>query len=762
MRLRLGISGPLPSRRRWLVGLAFAVWLVAAGMPATLRADLILNSGTTTISSSTNVGTNLFVARTGTATLDVTGGSVTGTNFYLGWGPGSLGTATVTGGTWASSSNMIVGGTGAGILTLSAGRIENRSVRLGYNFFSGRGTATVTGGTWAVGDSLNVGSNSSLTMSGGLVSVAGSLTKATSGTITLNAGGTLQAHAIDASLLANNGTLIFSPSSLTGHQGTISGTGVIRKEGDGMLVMSSSTTSATTTTISTGTLSMGSRGMLNLSGSLSVGSSGTGTLVMNGGSITGTDSFLGSAAGTVGVATVTSGTWTSTRGLAVGSSGTGTLAVNGGSVTSLFATVGKNLGGVGLATVTGGTWNPGELLTIGELGTGGLAVSGGLVTTVDSVIGSYMSTGSATITGGTWASSGNLSIGSGYLAVGTLTINDGLVSNSSGAVGGASGSVGTVTVTGGTWANTTDLFVGSSGTGTLTMSGGLVSVTGRLSKGAAGTINLNPGGTLQIGVGSTTGLLDVPSLVNNGTLIINRSGLFNYAGVMSGSGSIVQQGGGQCRLAGANSYSGVTTIAGGTLILAGTGSIGTGGLNLGTTASPGTFDLATLTAGTYALPATGNLAGVGTLSGAGKSLAVLGSFLPGNSPGTVTVGTGFTLDLANSGTSLFEITSPLFTAGTFDLVDGAGSVVFGGVLDLAFTNGPYANGSDVLTIFAATGGFSGGFTSVVASGLDAGQYATFNPATGTISVVPEPATYALALIGIACGSLSLRRRRIAG
>ncbi len=71
-----------------------------------------------------------------------------------------------------------------------------------------------------------------------------------------------------------------------------------------------------------------------------------------------------------------------------------------------------------------------------------------------------------------------------------------------------------------------------------------------------------------------------------------------------------QHGGGACRLAGGNSYSGITTIAGGTLVLAGTGSIGTGGLNLGTAASPGTFDLATLTAGTYALPATGNLVGL--------------------------------------------------------------------------------------------------------------------------------------------------------
>jgi len=55
MRHHFRISGPRPSRRRWLSSLAFAVWLAVAGMPATLRADLILNSGTTTISSSTNV-----------------------------------------------------------------------------------------------------------------------------------------------------------------------------------------------------------------------------------------------------------------------------------------------------------------------------------------------------------------------------------------------------------------------------------------------------------------------------------------------------------------------------------------------------------------------------------------------------------------------------------------------------------------------------------------------------------------------------------
>ena len=197
------------------------------------------------------------------------------------------------------------------------------------------------------------------------------------------------------------------------------------------------------------------------------------------------------------------------------------------------------------------------------------------------------------------------------------------------------------------------------------------------------------------------------------------------------------------------------------LALSGSGSIGTGGLNLGTTADPGTFDLAALTAGTYSLPATGDLAGVGTLSGNGKSLAVLRAFTPGNSAGTITVGTGLSLDLSLSGSSVFEITSPAFTAGTFDLVNGDGSVIFGGILNLAFSGGSYADGTDVLQIFANSGGRSGNFSAVNYTGLAAGQSATFNAATGFITVVPEPSTYAISTIATAglAGLMRWRKRR---
>ena len=415
----------------------------------------------------------------------------------------------------------------------------------------------------------------------------------------------------------------------------------------------------------------------------------------------------------------------------------------------------------GTTTVSTGT-NFGTLLYVGDSGTATMnVVAGGYATNSSGFIGYRFpeSKGTVTVSSGTWRNSLFLQIGN--YGNGTLNVSGGSVTNRDGDIGAAGGGNGMVTVSSGTWATSGNLAVGKSGTGTLTMTGGLVIVSGSLSKNAASTINLNSGGTLQIGVGGATGVLlgGTGSLVNNGTLVFNRSNASTYSGVISGSGAVTKQAAGLLTLAGANSYSGLTTISAGTLALSGTGSIGTGGLNLGTTGSPGVFDLLGLTAGSYSLPSTASLAGVGTLSGSGKSLAVLGSLAPGNSAGTITVGTGLSLDLSNSGSSVFEITSPAFTAGTYDFVSGDGSVVFGGILNLAFSGGSYAEGTDVLQLFANTGGRSGNFSAVNYTGLAAGQSATFNSATGFITVVPEPSTYAMAVAGLACGGYSLLRRR---
>ena len=170
----------------------------------------------------------------------------------------------------------------------------------------------------------------------------------------------------------------------------------------------------------------------------------------------------------------------------------------------------------------------------------------------------------------------------------------------------------------------------------------------------------------------------------------------------------------------------------------------------------GSFTISNTISGTGTI----NLDSGGALQiGVGGMLAVLGSLAPGNSAGTITVGTGLSLDLSNSGSSVFEITNPAFTAGTFDLVSGNGSVVFGGILNLAFSGGTYADGTDVLQIFANTGGLFGGFSAVNFTGLAAGQSAMFNPVTGFVSLVPEPSTWVMALAGLACGGYVVVRCR---
>jgi autotransporter-associated beta strand protein len=275
------------------------------------------------------------------------------------------------------------------------------------------------------------------------------------------------------------------------------------------------------------------------------------------------------------------------------------------------------------------------------------------------------------------------------------------------------------------------------------------------------------GGTAVAGTGSNAGFMlqqftTTGTTTGTSTLTIDfnaRLGATLTGTISGGSDGMTFIGPGRLTLAADNTYTGLTTISAGTLALSGAGSIGTGGLNLGTAGSPGVFDIASLTGGSYALPATGSLVGTGTLAGNGKTLAVLGSFQPGNSPGTVTVDAGFTLDLSNSVSSVFEITDPAYTAGTYDLVAGDGSVVFGGILNLGFSGGSYADGTNVLQLFANTGGRSGNFSAVNATGLAAGQSATFNPVTGFITVVPEPSIYAMALAGLACGGYSMLRRR---
>lgn len=94
----------------------------------------------------------------------------------------------------------------------------------------------------------------------------------------------------------------------------------------------------------------------------------------------------------------------------------------------------------------------------------------------------------------------------------------------------------------------------------------------------AGNVTVHSGGTLRIGHegpndAGTTGHV-VNDIVNNGVMQFNRSNIYTYGQVISGTGAVEQIGTGRTILTGANTYTGATTILRGTLQLGDGGTTG--------------------------------------------------------------------------------------------------------------------------------------------------------------------------------------------
>jgi autotransporter-associated beta strand protein/T5SS/PEP-CTERM-associated repeat protein len=149
----------------------------------------------------------------------------------------------------------------------------------------------------------------------------------------------------------------------------------------------------------------------------------------------------------------------------------------------------------------------------------------------------------------TTASSGALQIcsGTGELRIGNagrgfLNIEGGSVFVKDSYLGYLNGNLGSVSISSGTWVNSGNIKVGNVGDGELNINGGLVIVGGTFSRGIDARIFLNAGGTLQIGTGGTSGVLDWSRAVNNGTLIFNRADASQYIGSIEGTGTVRKQG----------------------------------------------------------------------------------------------------------------------------------------------------------------------------------------------------------------------------
>lgn len=424
-----------------------------------------------------------------------------------------------------------------------------------------------------------------------------------------------------------------------------------------------------------------------------VGSSGT--VVMNGGTAT----FGNGTNGSINVGAGFNGN----------GDGTGTLTINGGSMNA--GATGMKIGnaktGVGVVSLNGGTLTSAGSIS---LGAGTAAGTGG--------------SGTINFNGGTLASAGTITVGSTLL---TNVNNGGAIFDSTGSITVASNLV-------------------AAGAGGVTKNGaGILSLTG--TNTFTGTVAVNAG---TLSVGSATAIPDFSKVaVASGAFLAFNLPTFSsasiaasiapvtfqpgagvgldvatgavqtYSDALGGFTNFIKTGAGTLTLAGANTYTGTTTVAQGVLSQSSVASIAnSSGLVLGSGANTGTF---TYTGGvdTISLPiALGGTTGGGTLD-------------LSSATGPVTVSSNVTSTVA--GTKLFTLANASATnAVNFNgtVSDGAGVVGIAktagaGTVFLNTANnisGPNGVNQGVLTATASnalgTGviNITGGGTNTVANG----------------------------------------------
>ncbi len=106
----------------------------------------------------------------------------------------------------------------------------------------------------------------------------------------------------------------------------------------------------------------------------------------------------------------------------------------------------------------------------------------------------------------------------------------------------------------------------------LDLAGGGLLLSGANTYSGGTTIS---GGLLQLGNGGSSGSI-AGDVLNNGAFAFSRGDSFTFAGVISGSGVVYQNGPGTTILTGNNSYSGGTAITGGTLQVSSDANLGAG------------------------------------------------------------------------------------------------------------------------------------------------------------------------------------------
>ena len=361
------------------------------------------------------------------------------------------------------------------------------------------------------------------------------------------------------------------------------------------------------------------------------------------------------------------------------------LDITNGSSTNGVLTVAGNVSAntAGTKTITTST---GSVVISGIIGDGS-----GAVAVVQNGAGTLDLKGANTFSGGTTLNGGTLDIRNNTaLGTGTFTINGGTITNGSGAA------IALTNNNAETWAGDFT-FGGGGGTGNLDTGSGAVTLTADRKVTAAGTVS---------------------SLTVSGVIGDGGSG---FGLTKAGSGTLI--------LAGANTYTGQTTVSAGTLLINGNESAATGPVVVntgGTLGGVGTIGGAvTVHAGGTINPGQG---GVGTLT--------LSSALTFSSAGTLAT---YSVDLSGATSDKLVIGGPLGLSGTHDQIS------FNGSADGTTTY--------VLATYASESGI---FDTV--TGLPANYTLVYGPTELDLTPIPEPGTWLAAALALAAVGYTQRKR----
>ena len=743
---------------------------------------IILNGGDLLVSGTTSLANNIGIgAGTATGLIDASGTLTL--NGVIATAGSSANNLTINGGTGTGTVVLGGANTFNGTTVIASGTLQlANSLALQnsiLNYSSGTLTfgSSITAATIAqltgsqslvlnnqagtpAGVALTTGGNSASWTYGGSLSGFGSLTKSGTGTLTLTGNNSYtNTTTVNAGTLelpaggvinggpanANGGELEVDGGSLTATTGSILGT-LLVSSGSASYSGSLSSGAAQTTyffDITGGFLSAGSLTVqrVNESYTSQPGSgSTTDGIYINGGTVNVTNAISMTTDGSSASLRIDSGSLTVGGALTIGDSSSTRWAVvdvNGGTLTSTDPTTGIDIGGVasgdGLLLVRAGTATANKL-TFGVSGntsssvlniTGGSVYvgSGGMVQASGYSVTPTITLGGTGILGATanWSSSMAMT-----LAGASIQTSDANNVPQNITLSGVLGGTGALTKTGG--GTLTLSSAGNTYSGLTTINAGTLNINSEYALGGANYSGLTfGGGTLQYAATLLNGTTDISTkpvtFTGNATIDVNGNSI-NFANPIgnSGTGGLTVKStvaNGILALAGADTYTGNTTVSSGTLLANNTSGSATG--------------LGGVTVATGAV-----LGGTGTIGGATtlQSGAVLAA---GNGGiGTLTLNTNLTLNALSTNT--FAVTPANGVSNT---------VVVAGVLTpnnsvISITSGAALQPGNTYTLFTynTTYPVSGSFNPTPVFDVAPAQrgYISNDTVNGHIDLVIAPVT----------------------